>query len=41
MYNQPKTDVVAVATAMNICRVSKDGNVRINNTVSITNQKIN
>ena len=40
MYKQPKTDVASVEAAMNICHVSADGNVKINNEEEVTNQKI-
>lgn len=33
MYSKPQTDVVSVEAAMNICHVSGDGNVRINNEI--------
>lgn len=40
MYKEPKIDVAAIEAAMNICHVSADGNVKINNTDEVTNQKI-
>ena len=40
MYKEPKTDVAAVEAAMNICHVSADGNVQVNNTEEVTNTTI-
>ena len=40
MYKKPQTDVAAVEAAMNICHVSADGNVQVNNTDVVTNTKI-
>ena len=40
MYTEPKTDVAAIEAAMNICHVSADGNVKINNDEQVTNLKV-
>lgn len=40
MYKEPKTDVAAIEAAMNICHVSADGNVKINNEDQVTDIKI-
>ena len=40
MYKEPKTDVAAVEAAMNICHVSADGNVKVNNDETVTDVKI-
>ena len=40
MYKEPQTDVAAIEAAMNICHVSADGNVKVNNTDVVTNTKI-
>ena len=40
MYKEPKTDVASIEAAMNICHVSADGNVKVNNTDQVTNTKI-
>lgn len=40
MYKQPKTDVAAVEAAMNICHVSADGNVKVNNEEELTGVKV-
>ena len=40
MYKEPKTDVAAIEAAMNICHVSADGNVKINNTETVSDIKI-
>ena len=40
MYKEPQTDVAAVEAAMNICHVSADGNVQVNNTEEVTDVKI-
>ena len=40
MYKEPKTDVAAIEAAMNICHVSADGNVQVNNEEEVTNTKI-
>ena len=40
MYKEPKTDIAAIEAAMNICHVSADGNVVINNTDEVTNTTI-
>ena len=40
MYKEPKTEVAAVKAAMNICRVSADGNVKINNDIPFNGKVI-
>ena len=40
MYKEPKTVTEAIEASMNICHVSADGNVQVNNTEEVTNQKI-
>ena len=40
MYKEPKTDVAAIEAAMNICHVSDDGNVKVNNEETVTDVKI-
>lgn len=40
MYKEPKTDVAAIEAAMNICHVSADRNVQVNNTDEVTDVKI-
>ena len=40
MYKEPKTDVASVEAAMNICHVSPDGNVTVNNEEEVENTKI-
>ena len=40
MYKEPQTDIAALEATMNICHVSADGNVVVNNEEEVTNQKI-
>lgn len=40
MYKEPKTDIAAVEAAMNICHVSADGNVKVNNEEELTGVKV-
>lgn len=40
MYKEPQTDIVAIEAAMNICHVSADGNVKVENTDQVTDIKI-
>jgi hypothetical protein len=40
MYTEPKTDIATIEAAMNICHVSADGNVKINNEDTVNDIKI-
>lgn len=39
-YTTPQTTIATTVSAMSICRVSADGNVRVNNTETLTGIKI-
>ena len=40
MYTEPKTEVAAVEAAMNICHVSADRSVKINNDIPFNGKVI-
>ena len=40
MYTEPKTNVAAIEAAMNICHVSADGKVKINNDEVVESIKV-
>ena len=40
MYKEPKTDIAAIEAAMNICHVSADRHVKVNNDTPPFNGKV-
>ena len=40
MYKEPRIEVAAIEAAMNICHVSEDGNVKVNNEEELTNTTV-
>ena len=40
MYKEPKTEVAAIEAAMNICKVSADGHLNVNNDTPPFNGKV-